>query len=81
MIPAYYLLIVFVSQAILTWLALRIMADEHRTTVNALMSKNPQELKMLEAPVPARPPLRRIRRMDTEFEGEFSESAPRPLGL
>lgn len=50
MIPAYYLLVTFLAQAFLTWLVADLLRSEHRTTVEALMSRNAVEFKAVSAP-------------------------------
>jgi hypothetical protein len=80
MIPAWYLLVTFLAQAVLTVIALKILADDHRLNVKALSARNPQDLKMLTAPDRRDPGLARRPRVP-EQEGQFSESKPRVLGL
>lgn len=81
MIPAYYLLLAFLAQAFLTWLICDIMRDEHKITVEALVARNPQEMKMLQTPLPQPRQLPRRIIPDVEFEGDWDEAPVRPMGL
>lgn len=82
MIPAYYLLLTVLAHAFLTWLICDIMRDEHKTTVEALVARNPQEMKMLQTPFPSPAPPRSRRIIpQTEFEGEWADPPIRPMGL
>lgn len=55
MIPVVYLLIVFLANIVLTYLALKVQADEHRLAIGALMSRNAVEFKAVTAPARHKP--------------------------
>lgn len=81
MIPAYYLLLTFLAQAFVTWLICDIMRAEHKMTVEALVARNPQEMKMLQTPLPVQQPRPRRLVPQVEFEGEWDDAPIRPMGL